>query len=357
MVVRAMSAYASPMRRSIGIAAWCVPAALATLQTFTQDSYADCGGSLWRSALREAVPWSIWAIATPFVLRAAPDARRHIARHVGALVAIALAFGAANGLLGEIARRQPSGLTMGGAIEMGIVDWCPIQPLVYAGVLATGIALDGARRRREGELAQARLATELATARLGALRAQIQPHFLFNTLNAAVALARSGDTEGCARVLELLGELLHQLLRAEAPQEVPLREELELVERYLEIQRVRFGDRLRVTWHIDDGVRDVLVPQLVLQPLVENAFRHGLSRRTLAGKLDIVATRIGDDLELAVHDDGPGPTEPVTFGVGLRNTSERLRQLYGERGTIQLGGDSAGARVAITLPIKLAVLA
>jgi LytS/YehU family sensor histidine kinase len=236
---------------------------------------------------------------------------------------------------------------------MYIVDWFPIQPVLYAAVLIAGHAIESARRRRTDELARARLEAELATARLDALRAQIQPHFLFNTLNAAVTLARGGDGDSCVRVLVLLGELLHELLRDQAPQEVPLREELRLIELYLEIQRIRFGDRLRVRWNIDDAVHDALVPQLVLQPLVENAFRHGISRKTLAGKLDITAARVGDDLELIVRNDGPSPEQPVRFGVGLRNTGERLKRLYGDRATIRLTGEIDGATAAVTLPLHL----
>ncbi|HEV7554861.1 MAG TPA: histidine kinase [Kofleriaceae bacterium] len=339
------------------MAAWGVPAGLATLQTYLLDSPDDCGHSWWRAALREGLPWAVWAAATPFVLRSAgrPDVRRRIGHHIAAMLAIALAFGVANGTIGYLVRAGPPNMTFAGQLEMSIVDWLPISPVVYAGVLAVGLVLDGARRRRVDELARARLEGELATAKLAALRAQIQPHFLFNTLNAAVALARAGDNDGCARVLVLLGELLHQLLRDEAPQEVPLHEELALVERYLEIQRVRFGERLVVDWSIDDSVRDALVPQLVLQPLVENAFRHGLSRRSVAGKLDISATRVGDDLRLTVHDDGPGPAPAFELGVGLRNTGERLRRLYGDRGLVRLTGGNDGATAAVTLPLHTEV--
>jgi hypothetical protein len=335
------------------LAAWCVPAALGTLQTYWMDGSHGCGGSLSCAALREGIPWLVWVAATPVLLAAGARGKplRRLARHIVAVIAIAVAFGTANGLIGRTVRATPSPRTLGGDLEMSIVDWFPIQPVLYAAVLIAGYAIESTRRRRADELARARLETELATARLDALRAQLQPHFLFNTLNAAVTLARGGDTDGCARVLVLLGELLHELLRDAAPQEVPLREELRLIELYLEIQRIRFGDRLRVRWHIDDAVRDALVPQLVLQPLVENAFRHGISRKTLAGKLDITATRVGDDLELVVRDDGPGPEEPVRFGVGLRNTGERLKRLYGDRGTIQLTGEVDGAVAAVTLPL------
>jgi signal transduction histidine kinase len=338
--------------RWLMFAVWGVPAVLATMQTYWQGNPDGAGASLWRAFVREALPWSVWAIATPLILREATraDLRRRVVGHVVAMLAIAVAFGAVNGALGHWVRAVPSQESLVGDIQVSIVDWFAIVPLVYAGVLAVGVALEGVRRRREDELARARLEAELAAARLAALRAQIHPHFLFNTLNAAVALARAGDTDGCARVLVLLGELLQQLLRDEPPQEIPLAEELALVERYLEIQRVRFGERLVVGFRIDDAARTALVPQLVLQPLVENAFRHGLSRRSLAGKLDIAASRVGDDLQLVVSDDGPGPAPAFEPGVGLRNTGERLRRLYGERASVRLTGDTQGAIAAVTLP-------
>ena len=331
--------------RWLGIAAWIVPAALSTLQTYTEESPLNCGGSWWRAGLREATPWLVWAAATPLILAWArrPDALRRWPRHLLAIAVIGLVFGTLGGVLSQVARATPSTMTTAAAIEMGIIDWFPIQPVIYAGVLAAGIALETAHRRREAELA-------LATARLAALRNQIQPHFLFNTLNAAVALARANDVEGCTRVLVLLGELLHELLRADAPHEVALRDELELVSKYLEIQRVRFGERLRVTWQIEDAARAVLVPQLVLQPLVENAFRHGLSQRAAAGALEITAAHRDDALELSVRDDGPGPGERVAFGVGLANTRDRLRALHGEASSLTLAREEGGARATITLP-------
>jgi LytS/YehU family sensor histidine kinase len=177
------------------------------------------------------------------------------------------------------------------------VIWIPVTPSILARAAQPGIAIDAARRRRDAELARAQLEAQLAYAQLAALRAQLQPHFLFNTLNAAVALARAGDAEATARVVVLLGDLLRQLLQRDAPHEVPLREELALLDTYLEIQRVRFGERLRIGWQVDDEVREALVPQLVLQPLVENALQHGIATRTRAGQLDIIAARRGEALE------------------------------------------------------------
>ncbi|HMG20928.1 MAG TPA: histidine kinase [Kofleriaceae bacterium] len=340
------------------VAVWSVPPILMMVQAWLNGGVSDVG----RALAREGVPWMIWIPLTPMVLRraAAPGTLRgrRLAGHVGFAFATAIGFGLLNGLLYYLTRRPVDPQTLGASLWMGIVDWLPLQPLVYAGVLATGIAIDAARRRRESELARAQIEAQLAYAQLAALRAQLQPHFLFNTLNAAVALARAGDAEATAHVLVLLGDLLRQLLRRDAPHEVPLREELALLEIYLEIQRVRFGDRLRIGWDVADDVRDALVPQLVLQPLVENALQHGIATRTRAGRLDITAARRGDQLRLAVCDDGPGIAPgfslAATTGVGLRNTRERLRRLYGERGDLALATAGERTTAAIELPLHTA---
>jgi type II secretory pathway pseudopilin PulG len=341
----------------IAAAVWAVPMLLATLQAY----YYSAGGAaaLLHGLVREGLVWATWIPVSPMIIRGAaittPRGRwflRHLVRAVG----MTLLFGVVSGVLMDLTRHagDPPGVL--GEINMGIVDWLPLQPLIYAGVLATGVALDAARRRRDAELSRAQLETQLAHAQLSALRAQLQPHFLFNTLNAAVALARAGNTDATARVLILLGELLRQLLRSDAPQEVPLREELALLETYLEIQRVRLGDRLHVTWDIDDELRGALVPQLVLQPLVENALQHGISRRTRAGRLDITAARQGDQLRLAVSDDGPGlaPTFALAdaTGVGLRNTRERLHRLYGDRADLDLATADGRTTASIELPLR-----
>jgi signal transduction histidine kinase len=341
------------------VAIWSVPALLVTIQSSMYDDAGDPALALARAFLREGLPWAIWIPATWLILRraAAPGTLRgrRLAGHVASAVLLSIGFGVATGALSQAARRKSDPPTLAGQIRMGVIDWLPFQPLVYAGVVAAGIAIEAARRRRDAELGRAQLETQLAYAQLSALRAQLQPHFLFNTLNAAVTLARAGDAAGTARVLVLLGELLRQLLRSDAPQEVPLREELALLETYLEIQRVRFGDRLQVGWDVADDVRDALVPQLVLQPLVENALQHGIATRTRAGRLDITAARRGDRLRLSVCDDGPGVAPGFSLaragGVGLRNTRERLRRLYGDHGDLALATAGDRTTAAIELPL------
>jgi len=282
--------------------------------------------------------------------RSQPWRTSRVAIHVAAALATSVAFSVVSGTLGYALALERPDRSLIEVIGASVLDWLPFQPLLYVGVLAIGLALETARRQRAVELGRARLEVQLAQAQLAVLSAQLQPHFLFNTLNAAVTLARQGDTAATARVLVLLGDLLRRLLGRDAPHEIPLSEELGLLETYLEIQQVRFGDRLRVGWDIDDGVRAALVPQLVLQPVVENALEHGIARRARGGRIDIRAVRVGDAVRLTVRDDGGGLASDFAIeagrGIGLRNTLERVRRLYGGDGDVRLarvGGDGDDA--------------
>lgn len=229
--------------------------------------------------------------------------------------------------------------------------------IVYSGTLLVGYALLMTRRYRERDLEAARLGAQLAEARLSALRMQLNPHFLFNSLNAIAGLVREQDNRTAVRMLALLSDVLRHALSTSTVHELPLREELAFIEEYLEIERVRFPDRLQVHLRIPEAIRDALVPSLLLQPIVENALRHGIHRRSARGHLEIEAERRHDVLRLVVRDDGPGfRREPRDQGggVGLANTRARLRQLYGDDARLVLSsGAVAGAEVVIELPYHL----
>jgi LytS/YehU family sensor histidine kinase len=178
----------------------------------------------------------------------------------------------------------------------------------------------------------AKLDGELRAAELENLKAQLQPHFLFNTLQAISTLIHR-DPPAADRMLTDLSDLLRVSLRHTAAQEVPLRDELGFLTRYLDIMRVRFGDRLTIEVGVDPGLLDAMVPSLVLQPLAENAIRHGMEDRSDAGRVEIRARREADTLILEVLDDGPGLRSGVSpgdgDGIGLANTRDRLARLYG----------------------------
>jgi len=229
--------------------------------------------------------------------------------------------------------------------------------IVFAGTLAAGLARAYFRRYLARREQTARLQAQLAEARLDALRRQLDPHFLFNTLNAVSALVER-DPRGVRRMIARLSELLRHSFEGADEPEVPLRQELALLNRYVEIMQVRFQGRLTVDTRVDDDDLDALVPGLILQPLVENAIKHGVERLAGPGTVVIEAEREGDALVLRVCDDGPGPpapesvaTEGTRRGVGLRNTTARLAELYGTRHRFALGpGPLGGAVAEIRLP-------
>jgi two-component sensor histidine kinase len=233
--------------------------------------------------------------------------------------------------------------------------------MVYVIVLAVGLArnyivryrtrLDEARRL-EAEAAE--LHAQLADARLNALRAQLNPHFLFNTLNAISTLVEQ-DPRGVRRMIARLGDLLRHTLDGGSDQEIPLARELEMLRQYLDIMEVRFQGKLEVSIEAESSLDDALVPNLVLQPLVENAFRHGLALMQTIGRVGVQAVRDNGDLVLTVRDNGRGPAWEMREGVGLTNTRARLTQLYGARHALSLtAAEGGGALVEVRLPYHTA---
>jgi len=206
------------------------------------------------------------------------------------------------------------------------------------------------------ELQASELQTRLVQAQLSALKGQLQPHFLFNTLNAIMVLVRQEKGRQAEEMLARLSDLLRSVLEDVEAQEVPLRRELESLQLYLSIEEVRFQDRLRVEISAEPATLDAAVPHLGLQPIVENAVRHGIGRRSVAGRIEISAARVNGALQIQVRDDGPGlPPEGLDTarGIGLANTRARLQQLYGDAGRLTVENGAAGGAVAtLTLPYR-----
>lgn len=223
---------------------------------------------------------------------------------------------------------------------------------IYLAIVSIAHALCFYRRAQERERRTLGLEAGLAKARLSALRMQLQPHFLFNSLNAIAELVHK-DPEAADEMLVALASLLRLTLETSGEQELPLGRELEFVERYLAIEHVRLGDRLQVTYDLAPGTRDALVPVFLLQPLVENAVRHGLEARGGPGRLTISASCQDTALVLTISDNGPGlqPGKPLSEGIGLANTRARLRELYGAAGTLELR-QAEGFTVEIAIPFR-----
>ena len=233
--------------------------------------------------------------------------------------------------------------------------------VIATAVFVAGFARDALVRLRERETHAARLEAQLADARLRALRMQLNPHFLFNTLHAVSALVER-DPGGVRTMIARLSALLRRVLDGGASHEVPLRDELALVRDYLAIQQVRLGDRLRIEEHVAPEALDALVPALVLQPLAENAVGHGVSRAESGGTIRVEAGREGGALVLRVRDSGPGlvpeasgGAETSGNGLGLANTRQRLDALYGPAASLALEpGAEGGAVATVRLPFHTA---
>jgi len=256
-----------------------------------------------------------------------------------------------------------------GAYDYGVMPLrylmeLPMQVIWIGGVIAALHAYAAVEAARARELRAARIESSLARSQLRNLRLQLQPHFLFNALHT-ISAAMYDDPEAADEMLDQLAELLRSSLRTARSDEVPLGEELALLERYLAIQRARFGERLRISFEVEPGTGELLVPSLLLQPLVENAIRHGNAERTGRGAITVRARRQADRLVIEVEDDGPGMQAAARRrpdqddgglgGLGLGATAERLQLLYGDGQSFTAGsGPAGGFQVRAALPARRA---
>jgi two-component system, LytTR family, sensor kinase len=231
--------------------------------------------------------------------------------------------------------------------------------IIYWLVVLTAHSLDYYKRYRESELQASRLSAQLAEAQLQALKMQLHPHFLFNTLHSISSLL-SRDTEAARRMIARLGDFLRLTLENSGAQEVRLREELDFLKCYLDIEGIRFYDRLTVRMKVEPQTLNSLVPNLILQPIVENAIRHGIAQRSTPGTIELRSSRAGEMLRLEVKDNGPGlPVESLGGrmgagrGIGLSNTQSRLRQLYGNNASLEMTNDARGGLlVTLLIPFR-----
>ncbi len=222
--------------------------------------------------------------------------------------------------------------------------------IIYWVIVAAAHAIDYYRSSRDRELEALRLQSELTQAQLAALRMQLQPHFLFNTLHTIASLVRDGRREAATATIARLGELFRQTLASEQRHEVPLREELGFIQAYLDIEQTRFSDRLTVHFEVDPGTLDARLPTMALQPLVENAIRHGIARDPAAGRIDVRARARNGSLRVEVRNDGPPLASgggAAGRGLGLSNTRSRLSRLYGADYRLELLPAPAGGALAI----------
>jgi two-component system LytT family sensor kinase len=305
-----------------------------------------------------------WAAFTPLVLAAgrrwplgAGPLRRTLPAHLARMAWLAPAQIVTTYTvhylgLAMVGRQPP--VTIGAFLVglQGGVVWGTLTGFLYYWlILGVQAAFIYQRMYREQQVASAELEGRLTQARLESLRLQLHPHFLFNTLNAISAYV-DADPERARRMIARLGELLRRTLNGGTAAELPLSQELDLLAPYLEIQRIRFGDRLSIELKVPDDVADALIPTLMLQPLVENAVEHGVSRTFNGARVRLTAEQKGERLRLEITDNGPGPVGS-SEGVGLANTRARLVELYGGAHRFDLSArDTGGTIVSIELPFR-----
>lgn len=321
-------------------------------------------GVSWQEAVRSEFGGLMpWAFLAPWVLslnrrirRSRPGPWRFVAAHVGGMLLVYPAYWLIVRSLAFLWKWGESGWAAAPVSALAptvqnVVGGFLGVPFIYFLILLGSEAMTHARGRQE-EAAQAeRLARQLSDARLALLQRQLHPHFLFNALQAISTLLHR-DPATADRLLVRLSELLRAMLDDASAETLPLRMELDLARKYLEIEQARFGSRLSVQWHLDESVLDVSVPSLVVLPLAENAIRHGLSGKVGPGRLAIEARRDGGSLLLAVDDDGLGATTPLADGLGVGNTRQRLEAIYGGRAALDIEtGPQRGFRVTIRIPL------
>jgi signal transduction histidine kinase len=357
---------------------WSIPGLLsasATLLLFPNSP--TIGGDVRRFVVISIAPWWGWVLLTPPIVglarRLAVDERRArtVAIHVVAGVVVALLYVLAVAIVGWLVvrhwpitptsspgvvvrpamePRQPESLLM---LYRGMISSrFPTGLIVYVTLAGIGVAIEERRRRRARELEASKLEAHLARAQLQALQMQLQPHFLFNTLHA-ISLLVDENPRAASRMIIQLGDLLRESLSLSDTHEVPLSREIELLRQYLAIEQARFGPRLSVDVDVPSGVEQTPVPSFLLQPIVENAVRHGVAPRIEPGRVSVRAVVAGNRLQLIVSDDGPGfGRAPAERGLGLAATRDRLAVRY--RGAASLRCESSpagGAVVTIEIPL------
>ena len=317
----------------------------------------------WGAAIAWSLgDWYVWGLLSVPVLSLArrfhlegPRWGSSLVIHLCGSAVASLVYIFARALIGQWQSRGQ------GAVATFVETFSPLlaktfffNVLIYWGIVCAGHALDYYRQFRERELRAVDLEKSLAEARLKSLQMQLNPHFLFNTLHAISALMHK-DVDAADRMVAQLSDLLRRALDSGDEQEVSMRREIDFLERYVAIEKTRFGKRLAVEMCIAPETREALVPNLLLQPLVENAIRHGIEPQRREGKIEITSRREGGELIIEVRDNGGGLPAQWTENIGLSNTRSRLGQLYHANHRFDLRNpESGGLAITIAIPFRLA---
>jgi two-component system LytT family sensor kinase len=333
--------------------------ALSTTQSYASRLIENLSASWVRMLPIQAIDWYSWGILAPFVIATAASLPWRVGERsrlaliwIGAAIGFCIVHNLSEVIIARATGVVSASMPFGRMLSARFTATMAPNLIVFGGLVLAYYAAAHYRELQQREQRARRLEVQLAEAQLEVLRRQLQPHFLFNALHTVSALI-SEDTGAARRVLSRLGELLRLSLDHAESHEVTLRAELNFLDNYLDIQRMRFRDRLTVEIDVASDAESARVPTLLLQPLVENAIRYAIEPRAAAGRIEISAWRDGDTLKIAIRDDGPGIVECSTpaHGIGLANTRRRLEQLYGERQSLTLSNDDRGGlSVEVALP-------
>ncbi len=349
-----------PVRLGLIWSVWTVVAFFFATQVYMLYYHEEKPVPFRRALFVEGVGCFLWALSTPLVLWLARrfriernNWRRRVPLHFVMGVGLICTLMTVDYVVYMFGTGRPSNLTLLHISQFLIYNidrWL----LTYWVIVLSSHAFNYYRSFRKGELNAAQLRTQLVQSQLEALKMQLHPHFLFNTLHSISALLNK-DVDGARTMITRLGDFLRLTLENAGTQEVSLQQEIEFLNGYLEIERVRFQDRLTTKVDIDPAVLDVRVPNLILQPIVENAMRHAIANNSNAGRIEIVATARNGMLRIEVKDNGPGLAHApspgnLKHGVGLANTRARLERLYGSNHRFELANELTGGFV-VTLEI------
>lgn len=352
-------------------AIWIMPAIFSAIDTSVQWRFHGGDPPTLQHLLFSAGDWLIYGAVTPVIFWTSrrwpvrkPMVVHHAWLHLGFAVVFCVCWALSGKLLqallgyflapDDFARLFADGNRR--QVYIDIASWIfttlPFGVIVYMCISGMAHAFDFFTESHDREVTLARMSEQLAGAKFAALEAQVNPHFLFNTLNTIVVRARDGDTAGTVRMVEQLSEMLRRTLARHRTPEVSLEDELDLVRQYLAIEEARFPDRLNATIEVPSSLLRAAVPSFAVQHLVENAIRHGVARQTEAASVTIVATRRRDagvdELWVEVHDEGPGLPDGFVAPSdrGLAHTRERLRVLFGDRASLTVGNAPQGGTIA-----------
>jgi two-component system LytT family sensor kinase len=345
-------------------AMWCVGGLFEASQAVLIMRFAEGRRHAWLPLfIIELATWLPWALATPWIINLArryPVVRgttlRTVVMHLVAFLSISAVAEAWSATLQVLfnpwGNRKPP--TFWDTWSITLLYQILIFVIAYALILTITYLIDSRENIARQMTETARLNEELSKAQLAALRRQMEPHFMFNTLNSIAALVRDRRNEAAVSMIVGLSEFLRRATDNSHRSQVTLGEEVEYLQRYVEIQKIRFGERLQIGVYIPAELCNVQVPNLLLQPLVENAIKHGIAKRAAGGLVRVVGARRDGNLHLSIYNDGPSfPDDWQAGGVGLANLRTRLRILHGDSSDLamtRVGSD--GVEVIVTLPFK-----